>query len=187
MGGCSVPGAPASRSKGGGIPCPASLLLLGGVGGWWHPGVGAGCQIWGSWLEEGDLSGVPGRGAAPCPGSWKCGGARGQACPGSACSGQVAPWLLPAPAWAGEYWVGVSLFARRGAWVGSAWCLVSVSPLWMLSLLPVTPSSSVPSPPSSIADPAWSLPSLCLAHPAGHCHPLLWPGGTDPPCFPQQQ
>lgn len=70
--------------------------------------------------------------------------------------------------------------------MGSAWCLVSVSPLWMLSLLPVPPSSSFSSSVPPIADPGH--PFSCALHtlqgtvipPAlasGHC-PSLLPAAT---------
>jgi len=121
LGGLAACGwAPASPSKGGGLSCPASWLLLRAMGDWGDTGAGGWCQGWGSWLEEGQLPALA-PGSAGCPRARPAplslptlepGGALATAC---AC-----------PGWGS--WVGLSLLTQRGACMGSAWCLVCLFP-----------------------------------------------------------
>lgn len=171
--------------------CCSGGWAAGGTLGW------GGCQSWGLWLEEGPLVGSREQGQLPALAPGNGGGARGQVCSGSACSscpaeGQglqpVPPWLLPAPrlGWGA---LGQALLARRGARVGSARCLVSVSssgcchsclsPLLLCPLPHRRPCLVTPLP--------YALPTLQGTVTLSTPPTLPWPGGIIPPCFPQQQ
>lgn len=141
--------APASPSKGGGLFCPASLLLLGWVGGWWHPGVG-GLPELGVVARRGALGRVLGRGAVPCPGCWKRGVPVGRHAP-----------ALPAP---------VSLPALQMG-RGSSGCLPGCClPLPRLG----STGSGSPSLQGGVC--TWALlGALCLSLPSGCCHSCLYP------------
>ena len=180
--------APASPSNGGRVS-PA-LLLFGRVVGWWHPGGGA-ARVGGCGWKKG-LGGVPGRGAAPCPGSWK------RRVPvGRSALALPAPLSLPAlqtgrgssqclpGCCAPRRVLGQGLPPRRdGCTRGLCLCLslrsgCCRSCLYPLLLLLLCPLHRRPCLVTPILTPY--TPCRALSPPPH------WPGGTVPPCFLQQQ
>lgn len=155
----SLSGAP--QQAGGCLSCPASLLLLRQVGGWGDPGV-EGLPGLGVVAGRGTHGGVPGREAAPCPGSW------GHDVPaGSACSSLHA---CPADS-RGSGWCLPSCYLPRLGVV--SWALPSckegcVHGICLVPCVRLFPSGCYRSclyplllcPPT--VDPAWSPSSLCL-------------------------